>query len=99
MRQLAKTLLLGCVAVVCASSQAWAQGEIRGVRTSTNAEFDRLVFDLGPIPVDASAVSGGEYVLEFEASPPSLNFATEDKLAALGRRTGWRPLWNSIPLW
>jgi hypothetical protein len=87
MRQLAKTLLLGCVACVGAvttSSQAWAQGEIRGVRTSTNPQFDRLVFDLGPNPVDASAVRGDRYLVEFQASPPSLDFGTEDKLSALG---------------
>jgi hypothetical protein len=54
------------------------------VRTSTNAQFDRLVFDLGPNPVDASAIRGDRYVVELQASPPSLDLGTQGKLSKLG---------------
>ncbi len=78
-----KTLLLGFVAAAFASSPVWAQ-EVRGVRTSTNPQFDRLVFDLGPTPVDVSATDGDRYLVEFQGTPPTVDSNTQTKLSSLG---------------
>ena len=84
MTQLAKKLLLGCVAVFFASSQAWADGEIQKVRLGGDAQYDRLVFVLSSASADVYSVEGDRYLVEFQASPPSLDFKTEDKLSKLG---------------
>jgi hypothetical protein len=84
MTQLAKKLLLGCVAVVFASSQAWAQGEIQKVRVGGTPQYDRLVFVLGTAGADVYSVDGDRYVVEFTANPPAVDFATQDKLTKIG---------------
>jgi hypothetical protein len=84
MTQLAKKLLLGCVAVFFASSQAWADGEIQKVRLGGTGEYDRLVFVLSSSSADVYSVEGDRYLVEFQANPPSLDFKTEDKLSKLG---------------
>jgi hypothetical protein len=84
MTQLAKKLLLGCFAVFFASSQAWADGEIQKVRLGGDAQYDRLVFVLSSASADVYSVEGDRYLVEFQASPPSLDFKTEDKLSKLG---------------
>jgi hypothetical protein len=84
MTQLAKKLLLGCVAVFIASSQAWADGEIQKVRLGGTPQYDRLVFVLSSSSADVYSVEGDRYLVEFQASPPSLDFKTEDKLSGLG---------------
>jgi hypothetical protein len=84
MKQLAKTLLLGCVAVFIASSQAWADGDIQKVRLGGTPQYDRLVFVLSSSSADVYSVDGDRYLVEFQANPPSLDFKTEDKLSGLG---------------
>jgi hypothetical protein len=86
MTQLAKKLLLGCVAVFFASSQAWADGEIQKVRVGGDAQYDRLVFVLSSTSADVYSVEGDRYLVELQANPPSLDFKTEDKLSKLGVR-------------
>jgi hypothetical protein len=92
MRKLLNGLLLGvAAAAVFASSQAWADGEIQKVRLGGTADYDRLVFDLGPVAADVYSVAGDRYLVEFQAAPPTVDAKTKSKLGALGvkiERTG-----------
>lgn len=66
-----------------AASTAYAQ-EVERLRLSKNADFDRIVLDLGLDYVDAEqSTNNDEFVVELSAPKPELSLPDEDRLADL----------------
>jgi hypothetical protein len=83
-----RALVLAAAALLAslAARDAAAQGEIRSVRIGRYAGHDRLVFELGALPVDVYESDGNEFQIEFRAAPPPLNRQTQARLSAMGIR-------------
>jgi hypothetical protein len=78
---------IAIVSALVATADAAAEGMIGGLRVGGGAGYDRLVFDLGSLPVAVTQMEAGDLLqVDFEASAPLLDSRTLRKLSVLGVR-------------
>jgi hypothetical protein len=74
--------MIGSLVALCATSTAYAEGQISDIRFGKQPDAERIVLDLGADPVDATQSSTDDrFVLEMAATKPQLALEKEDRLA------------------